>query len=130
MLARTSFVTVTKLFATKALGESVSLRPCRWCRRPVVPVGRGRPPEFCRRSCRQRDYESRQEARRLGLDDERIIVTRGALDRVLDDVYVLVCAVDDLAADLGTSGVDLSEVRIHVQGLVAAASPLRSALRP
>jgi hypothetical protein len=52
------------------------------------------------------------------------------LDRVLDDVYVLICAVDDLAADLGTSGVDMSEVGIHVQGLVAATSPLRSALRP
>lgn len=111
-------------------GDSTRMTPCQWCRRPVVGIGRGRPRVFCRQSCRQRDYESRSEARRLGLDDERIVIARDQLDRALDDVYVLVCAVDDLSADLAIPGVDLAEVRIHVRGLLAAAAPLRSVLRP
>jgi hypothetical protein len=63
-------------------------------------VGRGRPREFCRRSCRQRDYEARQRATRHGLDESEIIVARAERDELRDMLYVLRCAVDDVRKDL------------------------------
>ncbi|EFL04291.1 predicted protein [Streptomyces sp. SPB78] len=40
-------------------------RWCEWCGSPFRPAGTGRMPRYCRRSCRQRAYEHRQEAARL-----------------------------------------------------------------
>jgi hypothetical protein len=39
-------------------------RSCSWCGREFRPSGVGRIPTYCRRSCRQRAYEARQEAAR------------------------------------------------------------------
>jgi hypothetical protein len=58
---------------------------------------------FCKRSCRQRDFEARQRARAHGLDESEIILTRAELDDVRDKLFVLRCAVDDVARDLAGS---------------------------
>jgi len=58
---------------------------------------------FCKRSCRQRDFEARQRARAHGLDESEIILTRAELDDVRDKLFVLRCAVEDVARDLAGS---------------------------
>jgi hypothetical protein len=105
---------------------------CRWCRRSIVQPSRGRPREFCKRSCRQRDFESRSKAAAHGLDERQLIVTRKQLDDLRDRLYVLVCAVQDVDADLGATQAGAAgwpkatplELRDSLMGLLAAARPL------
>ena len=100
------------------------MAPCRWCGRPVTPtVGRGRPREFCRRSCRQRDYEARQRAARHGLDESDIIVARAERDELRDKLYVLRCAVDDVQRDVAGSPTK-QDYADAVSWLLEAAGPL------
>ena len=74
---------------------------CRWCGLPFAPTsGAGRPRQFCRRSCRQRDYESRQRAAELGLGEHELIVTRQDLNELRDRLYVLAETVKDVEEDL------------------------------
>ena len=74
---------------------------CRWCGRPFEPSsGAGRPRQFCKRSCRQRDYESRQRAGELGLGEHELIVTRQELNELRDRLYVLAETLKDVEKDL------------------------------
>jgi hypothetical protein len=74
---------------------------CRWCGRRFVPqLGPGRPRAFCRRSCRQRDYEARRRATEVGLDTTELIVARDQLHRLYDELWVLDCAIHDVDQDL------------------------------
>jgi hypothetical protein len=74
---------------------------CRWCGRPFEPTpGAGRPRQFCKRSCRQRDYESRQRAGELGLNEDELIITRQELNELRDRMYVLAETVKDVEKDL------------------------------
>jgi hypothetical protein len=73
---------------------------CGWCGRPVEQhPGRGRPRGFCRRSCRQRAYESRRRARELGLGDAEIVLRRTELADLQDRIYMLRCAIEDVDRD-------------------------------
>jgi hypothetical protein len=69
-----------------------------------VKGGPGRPREYCKPSCRQRDYEARRRAEELGLNEDELIITREELELLKDKLFVLRCAVDDIdkaeAADL------------------------------
>ena len=58
--------------------------------------GPGRPREYCKPSCRQRDYESRRRSEELGLNEDELIVTREELELLKDKLFVLRCAVDDI----------------------------------
>lgn len=114
------FVTVTELAPDQGTGP----RRCRWCQRPFDGRdGPGRPREYCRRSCRQRDYEARQRAAERGLDETEIIVARARIDALNDRLWVLACAVQDVDGDLARA-VDASEVRAAVDWLLEAARPL------
>lgn len=75
---------------------------CRWCHRPVPEraVPSGRPRLYCRRSCRQRDYEARRRAAELGLGESELVVARSELEELRDSLYVLACAVEDVEKDL------------------------------
>lgn len=55
---------------------------------------------FCRRSCRQRAYEARQQTAVQQLDESELVATRTALETVRDQLFVLRCAVDDVQRDL------------------------------
>ena len=68
----------------------------------MVP-GPGRPKEFCRRSCRQRDYEARRQSAALGLGDGQIVVARADLDALHDRLYALEAAIEDAERDLAES---------------------------
>src|SRR5262245_37423142 len=81
---------------------------CRWCGRRfgVRPGGRGRPQQYCKRSCRQRDYEARRRVAELGLSEGELVVTREELESLRDRLYVLECAVEDVERDLELRGDD------------------------
>ena len=89
--------------------------------------GPGRPREFCRRSCRQRDYEARQRATEVGLSEHELVLTRQAMDDLRDRLYVLECAVEDVERDLSGSSTK-SEYADAVAWLLDAARPVIEAL--
>ena len=76
-------------------------RRCRWCGRPYEQTAApGRPRQYCKRSCRQRDYESRRRAAELGLGDDELIITRAELNELRDRIYVLAETLKDVENDL------------------------------
>jgi hypothetical protein len=110
------FVTVTK--------PSQQER-CRWCGRAfAVTAGPGRPRAFCRRSCRQREYEARARSRELGLGDAELVVARRSLDELHDGIAMLEAAIEDVDRDLAEAGSDPAEVARALQWLLEAARPL------
>jgi hypothetical protein len=79
----------------------VTKRACRWCGRAFdANDGPGRPRQYCRQSCRQRDYESRQRAADLGLSEDELIITRTELESLRDRLYMLSCTIEDAERDL------------------------------
>ena len=90
--------------------------------------GPGRPREFCRRSCRQRDYEARQRAAEVGLSEHELILTRQVMDDLRDRLYVLECAMEDVERDLGASPTK-AEYREAMDWLLDAARPVIDAFR-
>lgn len=100
-------------------------RRCRWCRRALPErTGPGRPRQFCSQACRQWDWVSRQQSADRGLDATQIIVDRTQLDGLLDDLYVLECAVDDTDRDRAEAGDDARELRRMLDWLLDACRPL------
>ncbi|HEY2331442.1 MAG TPA: hypothetical protein VGH94_05950 [Acidimicrobiales bacterium] len=103
---------------------------CRWCARPIeARPGPGRPALYCRRSCRQRDYEARRRAAELGLSDSELVMARDELEALRDALYVLEAAVEDVDRDLAAAGGDPAEVRRALTWLLDAVRPLIE-LRP
>lgn len=108
--------------------RATSERRCRWCgRRFTVVPGPGRPKVFCRRSCRQRDYEARQRAAEVGLSEHELIMTRAAMDDLRDRLYVLEAAIEDVERDLAGTPTK-ADYADAVSWLLDAARPLRKAL--
>jgi hypothetical protein len=87
----------------------------------------GRPRQYCRHSCRQRDYEARRRASEVGLSEAELVIARQELDALHDALYVLEAAVEDVERDLQASSTrrDYEEA---VAWLLDAARPL-AALR-
>jgi len=83
----------------------------------------GRPRLYCRRSCRQRDYEARRRQQELGLAEGELVVARAQLDDLADRLYVLEAAVEDVERDLAeaSQGSDYQEA---LAWLLDAARPL------
>jgi len=89
-----------------------------------VEVGPGRPRAFCRRSCRQRDYEARSRAHELGLGDAELVVARQRLDDLHDGIAMLEAAIEDVDRDLSEAPGDPEEIARALAWLLAAARPL------
>jgi hypothetical protein len=80
---------------------------CRWCGRGFEPTaGPGRPRQYCKRSCRQRDYEARRRGAERGLDEDELIITRAELNELRDRLFVLSETVKDVEADLTDDAAD------------------------
>jgi hypothetical protein len=92
-----------------------------------VNPGPGRPREFCRRSCRQRDYEARQRSTEVGLSEDELVLTRQAMDELRDRIYVLECAVEDVERDLAGTPTK-AEYQDAVGWLLDAARPVIDSL--
>jgi hypothetical protein len=98
---------------------------CRWCGRGFARAdGPGRPAQYCRRSCRQRDYEARRRAQELGLGETELVMARSELDELRDALYVLEAAIEDVDRDLQDAGDDPHELRRSIDWLLQAARPL------
>jgi hypothetical protein len=65
-----------------------------------VRPGPGRPPEYCRQSHRQRDFEARRRAAKLGQSEAELVFARDRVDVLLDHVFLLECTLADLERDL------------------------------
>ena len=63
-------------------------------------AGAGRPRLYCKRACRQRDYEARRRALEVGLGEHELVITREELEQIRDRMYVLACTVEDAERDL------------------------------
>ena len=87
------------------------------------PAATGRPRVYCRRSCRQRDFEARRRAAEVGLNESELVVARHELDELYDALYVLECAVEDVDRDLGATPTK-QELDDAVKWLLQAARPL------
>ena len=97
---------------------------CRWCGRPLPAAPTtGRPRAFCRRVCRQRDYEARQRAREVGLSEDDLVMTRAELDTLRDQLYMLEAAVEDVERDLGASPTK-QDLLDAIVWMIEAARPL------
>jgi hypothetical protein len=98
---------------------------CAWCGRAFALSGsQGRKARYCRRSHRQRAFEARCLAARMGLGSGEAVVDADALCRLRDRLYVLESALDDVEGDLkGRPGPE--DYKRAFQHLYAAAAPLR-----
>lgn len=106
----------------------VEPRRCRWCRKVILQTQRtGRPRQFCSQACRQWDWVTTQRARAANLGPDELIIDRGELDALRDDLYVLACAVEDVERDLaaGRTKPTAADLREHLDWLLDAARPLR-----
>jgi hypothetical protein len=122
---------VTKLGSESPQTEIGPVRACQWCRRPVQQPKVGRPRKFCKRSCRQRDFEARTKAAAHGLDEHELVMTRSELESLKDQLYVLRCAVEDVERDrsaAGADGLSTRELAESLAWLLDAAKPLSQAL--
>jgi len=98
---------------------------CAWCGRAfAVSGGLGRRARYCRRSHRQRAFEARCLAARMGLDSGEALVDAEALCRLRDRLYVLETALDDVEGDLRGKAT-AEEYKRAFQHLYAAAAQLR-----
>jgi hypothetical protein len=87
-----------------------------------VTATTGRPRQYCRRSCRQRDYEARRRAAELGLGEHELVVAREELETTRDRLYVLACAVEDVERDVaGDTSIDPNALREAFSWLLDAA---------
>ena len=104
--------------------ESPEGQRCRWCGRPLaVRAGPGRPRQYCKQSCRQRDYEARLRSREVGLSEAELIITRQSLQEVFDAAYVLEAAVEDVRRDLAADDSPEEQARA-IDWLLTNADPL------
>ena len=61
----------------------------------------------------------------MALGDQELIVTRHALDRLRDELYVLACAVEDVERDLAAADEPgVTELQEALSWLLEAARPL------
>ncbi len=60
--------------------------PCQWCGAPIMQPARGRLLHYCDRSHRQRAYEARTAARRLGADIDAGLVRSEPAERIVERV--------------------------------------------
>jgi len=102
---------------------------CAWCGNTVEQApGAGRPRRYCRRSCRQRDFEARKRARDLGLAESDLIVARRNVEGLDDLLFVLSCAITDVDGDIALD-TSPEQLRRSLDWLLEAARPLLGAER-
>ncbi|MFZ4719100.1 MAG: hypothetical protein ACOYMR_06730 [Ilumatobacteraceae bacterium] len=100
---------------------------CQWCRRVLPGQRTGRPRKFCSQACRQWHWVGQQRARELQLSEHELVITKGELDELHDQLYVLACAVNDAERDLHAAGraATAAELREILDWLLEGARPLR-----
>ena len=111
---------------TKAADDRERSR-CKWCRRVLPEQSMGRPRQYCSQACRQWHWVGRQRAAELQLSENELVMAKGELDALHDELYVLACAVDDADRDLAAAGAKptAAELQAVLAWVLEAARPLR-----
>lgn len=103
-------------------------RRCAWCGAAFeLNPGPGRPRRYCKRSHRQRHYESKALAEQRGIGADELLVERAKVSRLHDLLYVLEAACEDVSADLDAGVTEAEDLRQTIAYLLGAAQPLRDA---
>ncbi len=110
---------LTKLGTTTTTVNIVTVteQSCSWCGDPVPGrEGPGRPRKYCRRSHRQRHFEARKVAARLGLASDDVLISRADYDDLRDRIYLLEAALQDVERDLAVSSQlsDYADAYLHL----------------
>ncbi|MFD2415276.1 hypothetical protein [Amycolatopsis pigmentata] len=74
------------------------VKHCGWCGRRLeqgTTIGRRR--QYCGQSCRQRAYERRSALQRTGLPEDAVVLSNGEIATLLDKLFQLRCAAEDVA---------------------------------
>lgn len=101
-------------------------RRCAWCGTSFeVSGGQGRPPRFCRRSHRQRAYESRRLAEAHGLGPDDVLVSRAAYVELRDLLYRIEAALQDIDGDIA-DGADSEAYRQALWHLYRTSAGVRA----
>ncbi|NIA24697.1 MAG: hypothetical protein GWP04_03925 [Gammaproteobacteria bacterium] len=87
-------------------------------------AGPGRPRRYCKQSCRQQAHIARKLADAHGLGADEVLVSRRDLEELQGLLYGLETALEDVAGDLETAGVDGDAYREAFEWLRGAAEPL------
>lgn len=101
-------------------GRRRGQRPCAWCGSPVVDPPSGRRKLYCRRSCRQRAYESRRLLETHGLPEGSVVLSGQEATDLMDRIFAVRCACEDLDTALREEA-DSDEVRSLAAELVSVA---------
>ena len=102
-----------------------AIRRCLWCGGSFrAPEGPGRPQVYCRRSHRQRAFESRHLAAAHGLGIDDVLISRTHLEEIRDAIYLLEAAMEDVDNDLSSAS-DSGTHRAALWHLYGAAGNLR-----
>jgi len=70
---------------------------------------------------------ARQRAADLKLAEDELVVTRTELNDVRDRIFVLACAIDDVAEDVDNKRMTLEAMRESLRWLIDAARPVTDA---
>lgn len=98
---------------------------CKWCSKKILgEVSIGRRRQYCGQACRQRAYEKRREqVGGLAVNADSVAVRRTELEHLQDRLYVLRCAVEELADALADKA-DADELAGVAKEVVAATGDL------
>lgn len=100
---------------------------CAWCGREVVTEGPGRTRKYCRRSCRQRAYESRTALAGTSLPPNSVVLTAEEAESVGERMFEVRCAAEDVRTAIaeGASTGELAELAERLVAIARAAERLR-----
>ncbi|BDH57557.1 hypothetical protein [Tsukamurella sp. PLM1] len=100
---------------------------CAWCGREVVSEGPGRTRKYCRRSCRQRAYESRAALTGTALPTDSVVLTAAEADAVGERMFEVRCAAEDVRTAIaeGATTAELAELADRLVETAKAAERLR-----
>ena len=86
----------------------------------MVSEGPGRNRKYCRRSCRQRAYESRLALAGTTVPDDAVVLTAQEAENLAERMYLMRCAAEDVATAV-TEGADADELSELCRALLGAA---------
>ncbi|MDF0530685.1 hypothetical protein P0W64_13995 [Tsukamurella sp. 8F] len=69
---------------------------CAWCGREVVSEGPGRTRKYCKRSCRQRAYESRAALAGTPLPADSVVLSAQEAESLSERMFEVRCAAEDV----------------------------------
>ncbi|GAA1084320.1 hypothetical protein [Tsukamurella spumae] len=100
---------------------------CAWCGREVVSEGPGRTRKYCRRSCRQRAYESRLTLAGTALPEDSVVLTADEAEAVGERMFEVRCAAEDVRTAIaeGAPMDELAELADRLVQTARAAERLR-----